>query len=160
MAGSTSTIRNTLAALAICGFAQAAFAGEFDAPLVACLSNGTAIGGVNSCGKIWKLKSGKAELKAGGKLKVVVKGLVLNDASVGKFNGSPDGVDAVAAAVICHGPSGATVAAQLDPVPLSKTGDAKVEGKVSLPNGCVGPVIVLRERYEGKIGGWLAGTGM
>jgi hypothetical protein len=160
MAGSISTIRNTLAALVICGFAHAAFAGEFEAPLVACLSNGTAVGGVNSCGKIWKLKSGKAELKAGGKLKVVVKGLVLNDASVGKFNGSPDGVDAVAAAVICQGPSGPTVAAQLDPVPLSKTGDAKAEGKVSLPNGCVGPVIVLRERYEGKIGGWLAGTGM
>jgi hypothetical protein len=160
MAGSKSTIRITGAALALCGLAQAALADEeFEAPLVACLSNGTAIGGVNSCGKIWKLKSGKAELKKG-KLEVEVKGLVLNDESVGKFNGSPDGVDAVAAAVICHGPSGATVAAQLDPVPLSKEGNAKAEGKVSLPKGCVGPVIVLRERYEGKIGGWLAGTGL
>ncbi len=43
---------------------------------------------------------------------------------------------------------------------LSKSGDAKIKVTVSLPNGCVGPVIVLRERYEGKIGGWLAGTGM
>jgi hypothetical protein len=160
MAGSIPTIRNTVAAFMVCGFAHVAFAGEFESPLAACLSNGTAIGDVNSCGKIWKLKSGKAELKASGKLKVEVKGLVLNDASVGQYNGSPDGVDAVAAAVICHGPSGAAVAAQLDPVPLSKTGDAKAEGTVSLPNGCVGPVIVLRERYEGKIGGWLAGTGM
>ena len=159
MAGSKSTIRITIAVLVLCGFAQGALAEEFEAPLVACLSNGTAIGGVNSCGKIWKLKSGKAELKKG-KLEVEVKGLVLNDESVGKFNGSPDGVDAVAAAVICHGPSGAAVAAQLDPVPLSKEGNAKAEGKVSLPKGCVGPVVVLRERYEGKIGGWLAGTGM
>ena len=143
----------------VCGFTHVAVAAEFEAPLVACLSNGTAIGGVNSCGKIWKLKSGKAELKKG-KLEVEVKGLVLNDASVGQYNGSPDGVDAVAAAVICHGPSGASVVAQLDPVPLSKEGNAKAEGKVSLPNGCVGPVVVLRERYEGKIGGWLAGTGM
>ncbi|HEX9451800.1 MAG TPA: hypothetical protein VF934_10345 [Burkholderiales bacterium] len=160
MAGSKSIIRKTVAALVVCGFAHIACAEEFEAPLTACLSNGTAIGGVNSCGKIWKLKSGKAELKKGGKLEVEVKGLVLNDASVGQYNGSPDGVDAVAAAVICHGPSGATVAAQLDPVPLSKEGNAKAQGKVSLPNGCVGPVIVLRERYEGKIGGWLAGTGM
>jgi len=160
MAGSKSMIRKTVAALVVCGFAHIACAGEFEAPLTACLSSGTAIGGVNSCGKIWKLKSGKAELKKGGKLKVEVKGLVLNDASVGQYNGSPDGVDAVAAAVICHGPSGATVAAQLDPVPLSKEGNAKAQGKVSLPNGCVGPVMVLRERYEGKIGGWLAGTGM
>lgn len=159
MAGSKSTIRTTVAALVLCGFAHVACAEEFEAPLVACLSNGTAIGGVISCGKIWKLKSGKAELKKG-KLEVEVKGLVLNDASVGQYNGTPDGVDAVAAAVICHGPSGATVAAQLDPVPLSKSGDAKVEGKVSLPSGCVGPVVVLRERYEGKIGGWLAGTGL
>ena len=159
MAGSIRTIRDCVVALAVCGCAHGAFAGEFEAPLTACLSNGTAIGGVNSCGKIWKLKSGKAELKANGKLTVHVRGLVLNDASVGQYNGSPDGVDAVAAAVICHGPSGAAVAAQLDPVPLSKTGDAKAEGKVDL-KGCVGPVIVLRERYEGKIGGWLAGTGM
>jgi hypothetical protein len=159
MAGSKSTIRTTVAALVLGGFAQVACADEFEAPLVACLSNGIAIGGVNSCGKIWKLKSGKAELKKG-KLEVEVKGLVLNDTSVGQYNGTPDGVDAVAAAVICHGPSGATVAAQLDPVPLSKSGDAKAEGKVSLPSGCVGPVVVLRERYEGKIGGWLAGTGM
>jgi hypothetical protein len=84
----------------VCGFAHVAFAEEFEAPLTACLSNGTAIGGVNSCGKIWKLKSGKAELKAGGKLEVEVKGLVLNDTSVGQYNGTPDGVDAVAAAVI------------------------------------------------------------
>ena len=78
----------------------------------------------------------------------------------GKYNGTPDGVDAVAAAVVCHGPSGATVAAQLDPVALSQKGDPKIEGKVELPNGCVGPVVVLRQRCEGKIGGWLAGTGM
>ncbi len=160
MSGSKSTIKIALAAVALCGFGSIACAEEFESPLVACLSNGTAIGGVNSCGKIWKLKSGKAELKKGGKLEVEVKGLVLNDASVGQFNGTPDGVDAVAAAVICQGPSGAAVAAQLDPVPLSKTGDAKIKGTVSLPNGCVAPVIVLRERYEGKIGGWLAGTGL
>ena len=153
-------IAKCAAALMVLGFTHSVLAEEFEAPLTACLSNGTAIGGVGSCGKIWKLKSGKAELKAGGKLKVEVKGLVLNDASVGQYNGTPDGVDAVAAAVICHGPTGAAVAAQLEPVSLSKTGDAKIEGKVDLPKGCVGPVIVLRERYEGKIGGWLAGTGM
>ena len=149
-----------IAALSFLGLATSSIAGEFEAPLVACLSNGTAIGGVGSCGKIWKLKSGKAELKKGGKLEVSVKGLVLNDVSVGEYNGTPDGVDAVAAAVICHGPSGAAVAAQTDAMPLSKTGDVKIKATVSLPNGCVGPIVVLRERYEGKIGGWLAGTGM
>jgi hypothetical protein len=89
-----------------------------------------------------------------------VPGLVLNDTTVGEFNGTPDGVDAVAAAVICHGPSGAAVAAQTELALLDKKGNAKVEAKVSLPQGCVGPIVVLRERYEGKIGGWLAATGM
>jgi hypothetical protein len=42
---------------------------------------------------------------------------------------------------------------------LSKEGNAKIERKVSVPRDCANPVIVLRERYEGKIGGWLAATG-
>lgn len=128
------------------------------ATLVAC-PTGTKIGDVGSCGKIWKLKSGHASLSSDGMLKAEVKGLVLNDASTGQFNGTPDGVDGVAAAVICSGPAGAAVAAQTAVVPLAKNGDAKVEVKVSLPNGCIAPVIVLRERYEGNIGGWLAATG-
>jgi len=63
--------------------------------------------------------------------------------------------DGVAVAVVCGG----KVAAQTDVVPLSKDGNAKIDKKVSVPSDCVNPVIVLRERYEGKIGGWLAATG-
>jgi len=160
MVNSMRSMAIAVTVFSFCGFATAVNAGDFKADLVACLANGTAVGSVGSCGKIWKLKSGHAKLSADGRLEVEVKGLVLNDTSVGEFNGTPDGVDAVAAAVICNGPSGAAVAAQTDAMPLDKKGNAKVEAKLSLPNGCVGPVIVLRERYEGKIGGWLAGTGM
>jgi hypothetical protein len=128
---------------------------EVKSKLVAC-PTGVAIGEVRSCGKVWKLASGSAELKTDGALEAEVKGLVLNDASTGQFNGTPDGVDAVAAAVICGG----KVAAQTEPVLLSKAGDAKIEAKVTVPADCSKPVIALRERYEGKIGGWLAATGM
>jgi hypothetical protein len=124
------------------------------APLMAC-PTGTPIGEVPSCGKVWKLKTGSAELKKDGELKAEVKGLVLNDASTGTFNGTPDGVDGVAAAVICGG----KVAAQTDVVPLSKAGDASVKAKVAVPESCTTPIIALRERYEGKVGGWLAATG-
>lgn len=148
------------AALLLFGVAGVASADDdFEAPLTACLANKTAIGDVPSCGKIWKLKSGEAELSENGSLEVEVQGLVLNDTTVGEYNGTPDGVDAVAAAVLCNGPGGLKVVAQTEPVPLSKTGDAKIKAKVSLPKSCAGPVIVLRERYEGKIGGWLAATG-
>jgi hypothetical protein len=66
--------------------------------LTACPSDKTVIGGVNACGKIWKLGSGDAALSPDGKLVVDLHGLVLNDTSVGQYNGTPDGVDAVAVA--------------------------------------------------------------
>jgi len=128
---------------------------EVEGKLAACPATGTAIGDVPSCGKVWKLASGEAELEKDGELEAEVHGLVLNDASTGNANGTPDGVDGVAAAVVCGG----KVVAQSDVVPLSKEGNAKVKTRVSVPSDCANPVIVLRERYEGKIGGWLAATG-
>lgn len=115
----------------------------------------TPIGDVHSCGKVWKLTSGSAKLKKDGTLTADVKGLVLDDASTGKYNGTPDGVDGVAAALLCNG----KVAAQTQVVPLSKAGDASINEKLSVPGECASPVIALRERYEGKVGGWLAATG-
>jgi hypothetical protein len=123
--------------------------------LTACPSDKTVIGGVSACGKVWKLGSGDATLSPDGKLVVDLHGLVLNDASVGQFNGTPDGVDAVALAVVCGG----TVAAQTEPVELNKTGDAHIATTVTLPKSCTSPTILVRERYEGKIGGWLAASG-
>jgi len=123
--------------------------------LTACPTK-TAIGEVPACGKVWKLASGSAELKTDGTLTAQVKGLVLNDVTTGTFNGTPDGVDGVAAAVVCAG----RVAAQTDVVPLSQAGDATVNTNVVVRKHCKKPVIVLLERYEGNIGGWLAATGM
>jgi hypothetical protein len=128
------------------------------AALVACPSDKTVIGGVNACGKVWALGTGEVELSGGGALRVMLHGLVLNDASVGNFNGSPDGVDAVAAALVCGGVN-ATVVAQAEPVALSPKGDAQIEAKITMPRHCFAPVVIIRERYEGKIGGWLATTG-
>ena len=132
---------------------------QVEGNLVACPANKTSIGDVPSCGKIWKLTWGNAELKGNGDIEAEVKGLILNDISTGQANGTPDGVDGVAAAVVCNTPSGAEVAAQTDVVPLSKEGNAKIKAHVNLPS-CIAPMIVLRERYEGKIGGWLAAPGI
>ena len=52
------------------------------------------------------------------------------------------------------------MAAQTEPIVLSKMGDPKISAKVSVLDSCAKPVIVVRERYEGKIGGWLAATGI
>jgi hypothetical protein len=94
-----------LSGLALIGQAAGADNALPKAPLMACPSDKTVIGGVNACGKIWKIGSGEVALNADGKLIVDIRGLVLNDPSVGKYDGSPDGVDAVAAAVVCRGKS-------------------------------------------------------
>ena len=139
----------------------AAHAGEIiKAGLAACPHDGTMLGGVNSCGKIWKLKSGEAQLDSDGKLKVEVKNLVLNDSTVPPdVNGTADGVSQVVASLVCSGGGGASVAAQTELVPLSKSGDAKIRATVTLPKSCIAPIVIIREFYDGKIGGWLAATG-
>ena len=150
----SKTLVVTLAIAALVGCADMDRKGvEVKGHLAACPATGTSIGDVPSAQGL-KLASGEAELErtvtSGGG-----HGLVLNDTSTGNANGTPDGVDGVAAAVVCGG----KVAAQTDVVSLSKEGNAKIDKKVSVPSDCANPVIVLRERYQGKIGGWLAATG-
>lgn len=154
---SSSGLKSAMIA-ALVGCAVPAVADEFEAKLVACAADKIVIAGVPSCRKIWKLESGEAEIEEG-KLEVEVRGLLLDDPSVGAENGTRDSVDGVAAAVVCHGPSGAVVVAQTAAVPLSETGDAKIEASLSLPHGCVGPVVLLREHYKGKLRRWIAVTG-
>jgi hypothetical protein len=116
------------------------------------------IGGVLNCGKIWKIGRGSVKLSADGALKVNIRGLVLDDASTGDSNGTPDGVTGVVAALVC-GPNGGTVVAQTAGVPISPAGRAAIRIHITLPGQCVAPIIVVREIFEGKIGGWLAATG-
>ncbi len=159
----TKILVSLLASFVVSGLTVpfAAHAAEIiKAGLVACPHDGTVLGGVNSCGKIWKLKSGGAQLGSDGTLKVEVKNLVLNDSTVPPdVNGTADGVSQVVASLVCTGGGSARVAAQTDLVPLSKSGDAKIQATLTLPKTCIAPIVIIREFYDGKIGGWLAATG-
>ena len=116
------------------------------------------IGGVLNCGKIWKIKDGSVRLSADGALRVNIKGLVLDDVSTGDSNGTPDGVTGVVAALVC-GANGGAVVAQTAGVPISLTGEAKIHTFLMLPPQCVAPIVLIREIYQGEVGGWLAGIG-
>ena len=140
---------------AIVGLSGAAKAVDINTQLKACSAEKKALGDVSSCGKKWKIGSSQAKVAADGGVTVEVKGLVLDDVSVGDANGTADGVDAIFVAVLCGG----KLAAQADSVPLSKQGDATFAGKLSVPTDCASPVVLVREKYEGKIGGWLAASG-
>jgi hypothetical protein len=130
------------------------------AGLVACPQDGTSIGGVNTCGKIWKIKSGNAQLTSDGRLKVEVKGLVLNDPTLpADVNGTADGVTEVVASLVCSRGGASSVAAESGRAPLSKSGQANINATLALPRNCIAPILLIREIWEGKIGGWLAATG-
>ena len=58
----------------------------------------------------------------------------------------------------CVGVREELVAAQTKPVALSQNGDVRIDTTVSIPETCADPIVLIRERYEGKIGGWLAAT--
>jgi hypothetical protein len=147
----------TAVALAVAGPA-AADDEILEGKLRACPSDGTSIGGVNSCGKIWKLKSGEVELGRDGDIEVELRGLVLNDATTGEFNGTADGVTQVVVSLVCGGTK-ASVVAESDRFPLSKDGRADIETKLRLPAQCIAPIVLVREIWDGKVGGWLAATG-
>jgi hypothetical protein len=140
----------------VCGVGVVQAEDALKANLRPCVKDGTTFGEIGSCGKVWKLGSGEAKLEAYGKLKVEVKCLVLNDESTGESNGTPDGVTDVVATVICGG----KITGAAERVPLSNPkGEAKVEAKLAIPANCEKPVVLLREIWEGKVGGWLASTG-
>ena len=124
----------------------------------ACPSDGTVLGGVNSCGKIWKLAHGSAKLGADGKLQIHIKGLVLDDPSTGPDNGTPDGVNEVLGTVICGG-SGGSVVGQSAAVPMPVFGNVFIHAKFNSPKHCTVPVIIVQERINGVIGTWLAPSG-
>lgn len=147
--------RMTLATLALSALSWSATAADIVKVQLRACPTGTAVGEVGSCGKIWKLGSGEASLDHAGNLKVTVKGLVLNDPTTADYNGTPDGVAHVVGAVLC----GSAVAAQTEWIPIAKNGDAKIQAKLALPSSCIAPTLLVREVWDGKVGGWLAGPG-
>jgi hypothetical protein len=147
------------AALALTTAIPAMAADAINAKLIACSKVGTSIGDVNSCGKVWKIKSGNAQLSADGKLTANVTGLVLNDTTLpADVNGTADGVTEVVASLVCSGGGGRRVVAETARAPLSKPGDAKISTNLTVPKDCSAPVLLIREIWEGKVGGWLAAT--
>jgi len=98
------------------------------------------------------------ELDRDGEIEVEVKGLVLDDPSTGEFNGTADGVTQVVVSLVCGG-SKASVVAESERFPLSKNGNADIETKLKMPAQCIAPIVLVREIWDGKVGGWLAATG-
>ena len=115
------------------------------------------IGGVESAGSPWTVKSGFASLNASGKLRVRVRDLIL------PATGDAGPVTAVSASLVCGG-SGGTVQSETASVPLSMKGNADLHGHIAVPSLCFAPVVLVNIAATNgnpipQPGAWIAATG-
>jgi hypothetical protein len=81
-----------------------------------------------------------------------VRGLVLPGAP---GNGTPGPVTTVSASLYCNADT--TAVGTTPAVPISRDGDARMEGELSLPAKCVAPVVLVHP--NGGAAAYIAATG-
>jgi hypothetical protein len=97
--------------------------------------------GVSPGGAPWVLKRGEVRLKADGKLRLRVKGLVIPDPP---GEGTPGGVTTISASLFCGADADTTPADTTEQVPISRDGDARIKDKsFDVPDTCLAPVILV-----------------
>jgi hypothetical protein len=126
------------------------------------VGSANAVRGIASGGLPWMLEAGSGSLSCDGHLIVRIRGLVLAADPV--VPGSMQGANpfpAFRAVVSCMrvGPDGSAVVANVSTgdFEASPDGDAEIDARVSLPQPCVAPIVLV----TGPSGtqGWLAATG-
>jgi hypothetical protein len=89
----------------------------------------------------WVLKRGSVELKSKGRLELRVRGLVIPPPS---GTGTAGPVTSISASLYCGADSDTTAADTTATVPLSQSGNARIEDKsFAVPSTCLAPVILV-----------------
>jgi hypothetical protein len=113
------------------------------------------IANIKPGGQPWVLTSGHATLSQNGRLEVSVEGLLFAPNAADGLPGTTGPIKMVVASVVCaNGP----VVVTSDAVPFAPDGDAHIHQRVSLPDQCVGPIVLIQA--NGAAGPWLAATGL
>ena len=99
------------------------------------------IHGVAAGGVPWVIRHGDARLRADGRLRVDIRGLVIP--SLG--NAGP--VTTVNASLYCGNDT--TAAGTTGSVPLSQSGDAEIRDRLTLPAKCLGAVVLVHPNGNG-----------
>lgn len=97
----------------------------------------------------WVIGSGLASVRADGRMRVEVDGLVV---PTPPHNGT-NPVPRLSASLVCNG----TVVATTATVPFSASGRAEISADVSVPTRCLAPAVLLNP--NGNPGLFIAGTG-
>lgn len=103
--------------------------------------------GITGGGKPWVITSGSGEVDRDGSVHVTVHGLVI---PVAPFNGT-NPVKAFGATVSCVTPHG-IVNLRTATAPATPTGDATIDGSVTLPHPCKDPILFVTS----PTGAWFA----
>lgn len=104
--------------------------------------NRNVVRGVNPAGQIWVIAELRAEVEAGGRIRVEGEGLVLGGGnSVGRATGQ-----SVFATLICEAAAPFTErSTNVAGVPLAPNGDFKIDDVLSpAPSACASPVLLIR----------------
>ena len=113
------------------------------------------IRGVSGGGLPWRLDAGDVDLRADGRLRVEVEGLVF---AAGPNEGT-NTVPSFRATVSCQTiEAGAATVSNVstDPFPASSVGDAEIDATVTLPSPCIAPIVFVTSPG----GAWFAATGV
>jgi hypothetical protein len=115
------------------------------APVQGSLTDDPMLFGLAPGGAPWVISEGRARLRADGTLRVEVEGLVIPD------RGNP--LPTLSATVVCNGKDRMMTGA----VPFSPAGDARINTRVTLPERCLAPAVLLNPLSNGGV--YIAATG-
>jgi len=107
--------------------------------------------GITPGGVPWVVAGSSVRLTARGQLDVEIAGLVIPSL------GTPGPVTSVSASLLCGPDATTTPAATTGTVPLSSSGDAEIEARLTLPATCLAPIVVVHP--NGGVTHYIAITG-
>jgi len=96
--------------------------------------------GVDPGGAPWVLTDGRVRLKSDGELDLRVRGLVI---PIAPFNGTPGPVTTINASLYCGADSEKAAVATTEQVPISSSGNARIDDSLTVPSTCLSPVILV-----------------
>jgi hypothetical protein len=109
-----------------------------DASLAPSVPSDPVIDGASAGGAPWVLRQGEVRLRRDGRLTARIRGLVIPTAP---GNGTPGPVMTVSASLYCG--AGTTAVGTTPSVPISRRGNADIDGHVSVPAKCLAPTVLV-----------------
>jgi hypothetical protein len=107
--------------------------------------------GVSPGGAPWVLQRGNVRLKRDGQFDLRVQGLVIPSP---QGDNTPGPVTTINASLYCGADANTTAAATTQSVPISRTGDARIQTTLTVPSTCLAPVVLVHP--NGIMGAYIA----